>query len=69
MSNLDYPISILVAERDNIHGLPKNQVDKINRAIDILNDQKERDEKIKRLMRLIKMRSGIVDNKNINVKI
>ena len=69
MSNLDYPISVLTEERDNIYGLPKSRADKLQRAIDILNDQKERDEKIKRLMRLIKMRSGIVDNKNINVKI
>ena len=67
MSNLDYPISVLTEKRDNIHGLPKNRADKLQRAIDILNDQKERDEKIKRCMKLIKMRSGIVDNKNIKI--
>jgi len=67
MSNLDYPISVLTEERDNIHGLPKNRADKLQRAIDILNDQKERDEKIKKYMRQIKMRTGIVDNKNIKI--
>ena len=67
MSNLDYPISVLTAERDNIHGLPKNRADKLQRAIDILNDQKGRDEKIKKYMRQIKMRRGIVDNKNIKI--
>lgn len=49
MSNLDYPISILIAERDNIHGLNKNQVDKINRAIDILTEVKRKDEMEKRI--------------------
>ena len=67
MSDLDYPISVLTEERDNIHGLPKNRADKLQRAIDILNYQKEIDEKVKKYMRQIKMRSGIVDNKNIKI--
>jgi len=44
MSNLNYPISVLTEERDNIHGLPKNRANKLQKAIDILNDQKGRDE-------------------------
>ncbi len=67
MSNLDYPISVLTAERDNVHGLPKSRADKLQRAIDILNYQKEIDEKVKRYFRQIEMRSGIVDNKNIKI--
>jgi len=67
MSDLDYPISVLTEERDNIHGLPKNRADKLQRAIDILNYQKEIDEKVKGYMRQIKMRSGIVNNKNIKI--
>jgi len=44
MSSLDYPISVLTEERDNIHGLQKNRVNQLDRAIEILNDQKGRDE-------------------------
>lgn len=51
MSNLDYPISVLTAERDNIHGLPKNRADKLQRAIDILNYQKKIDKKVQRYFR------------------
>jgi hypothetical protein len=39
--SLDYPISILIAERDNIHGLRKNQIEIINIAILILNEEKK----------------------------
>jgi len=67
MSNLDYPISVLTAERDNIHRLPKNRVEQLDRAIEILNYQKEIDKKVKRYIRQIKMRSGIVNNKNIKL--
>ena len=45
---LDYPISILIAERDNIHGLNKNQADKLNRAIEILNKVKMKEQINKR---------------------
>ncbi|MBA7547323.1 hypothetical protein ES705_39737 [subsurface metagenome] len=48
MSNLDYPISVLTAERDNIHGLPKNQAAQLNKAIDILIAEKMKDEMKKR---------------------
>lgn len=44
MSNLNFPISVLTEERDNIHGLPKSRADKLNRAIDILNEEKRKDE-------------------------
>ena len=43
-SNLLYPITVLEAERDNIHGLPGSQVAQLNKAIDILNDEKKKDE-------------------------
>ena len=69
MSNLDYPISVLTAERDNIHGLPKNRADKLQRAIDILNDQKGRDENDEREIKqkVKEIRKGIVDDKNIKI--
>ena len=65
MSDLDYPISVLTEERDNIHGLPKSRADKLQRAIDILNDQKGRDENDERDIRqeVKEIRKGIVDNK------
>lgn len=49
MSDLDYPISVLTEERDNIHGLSKNRVDKLNRAIDILTEVKMKEEMKKRI--------------------
>jgi len=76
MSNLDYPISVLTAERDNIHGLPKKRAEQLQRAIDILNDQKGRDENderyIKQKVKLSKdevkeIRKGIVNDKNIKI--
>jgi len=49
ISFLDYPISVLTEERDNIHGLPKNRVDKLNKGIEILNEVKRKDEMEKRI--------------------
>jgi len=40
MSNLDYPISVLEAERYNIYGLPKNRAEQLNEAIRILINER-----------------------------
>ncbi|MBA7545935.1 hypothetical protein ES705_38317 [subsurface metagenome] len=66
-SNLLYPITVLESERDNVPHQPGSLIAQLNKAIDILNDQKGRDEKVKRYFRQIEMRSGIADNKNIKI--
>ena len=41
-SNLDYPITVLESERDDIHCPLKSQVDQLQEAIDILTNEKYR---------------------------
>ena len=42
ISNLDYPIAVLEAERDNVRCPLKSQVDQLQEAIDILTNEKYR---------------------------
>ena len=39
-SSLDYPITVLESERDDIHRHPADHLDQLQRAIDILTEEK-----------------------------
>jgi len=77
MSNLDYPISLLQAEREKIcHHLASTgdnqlqsaaQFDAVNKAINILIKEKTREEEKKIRERVKKIRKGIVNDKNIKL--
>lgn len=41
-SRLDYPINVLISERDDVHCPLKSQVDQLQEAIDILTNEKYR---------------------------
>jgi len=67
MSNLDYPISVLTEERDNIHGLPKNRAEQLNEAIDILIEKKKEDEirERERREKVKEITKGIINEEDV----
>lgn len=63
MSNLLYPISVLMKERDNIHSLPKGLAAQLNEAIELLRDELKRRKEEREMIEKIEEREKEEEDK------